>query len=59
MNMSNLKIIYNGNIFVSDCEILVNPVNCIRVMGKGLIKEFKLRYPEMFKNIILFVKKVY
>jgi hypothetical protein len=28
--------------------VLVNPVNCAGVMGKGLALEFKLRYPAMY-----------
>ena len=28
-------------------DALVNPVNCVGVMGKGLALEFKLRYPAM------------
>jgi len=30
-------------------DALVNPVNCVGVMGKGLAKEFKERFPENFK----------
>jgi len=37
-----------GDIFTSNCQALVNPVNCVGVMGKGLAKEFKSRYPENF-----------
>jgi O-acetyl-ADP-ribose deacetylase (regulator of RNase III) len=37
-----------GDIFESGCEVLVNPVNCKGVMGKGLALQFKRRYPEMF-----------
>lgn len=43
-----LKIVENGDIFESGCECLVNPVNCVGVMGKGLAKEFKSRYPSMY-----------
>lgn len=39
-----------GDIFASDCEALVNPVNCVGVMGAGLAKQFKQRYPEMFSD---------
>lgn len=38
-----------GDIFKSQCEALVNPVNCKGVMGKGLALEFKKRFPENFK----------
>lgn len=37
----------HGNIFESTCECLVNPVNTVGVMGKGLAKQFADRYPEM------------
>lgn len=37
-----------GDIFSSSCDILVNPVNCVGVMGKGLALSFKKRDPEMF-----------
>lgn len=42
-----LKIV-KGNIFTSDCQTLVNTVNCVGVMGAGIALEFKLRYPTMF-----------
>ena len=37
-----------GNIFNSQMETIVNPVNCVGVMGKGLALEFKTRYPALF-----------
>jgi O-acetyl-ADP-ribose deacetylase (regulator of RNase III) len=39
-----------GDLFESGCEALVNPVNCIGVMGKGLALQFKQRYPRYFTN---------
>lgn len=39
----------NGDIFESKLEALVCPVNCVGVMGKGLAKEFKKRYPFNFE----------
>lgn len=38
------------SIFEVDAEVLVNPVNCVGVMGAGLAKEFAWRYPEMLKE---------
>ena len=32
----------------SICKAIVNPVNCVGVMGKGLAKQFKARYPDNF-----------
>ena len=36
------------NIFDSDKDVLVCPVNCHGVMGKGLALQFKQFYPDMF-----------
>lgn len=37
-----------GDMFKSGSQTLVNTVNCVGVMGKGIAEEFKKRYPEMF-----------
>ena len=37
-----------GNIFNSKAQTIVNTVNCVGVMGKGIALVFKLRYPKMF-----------
>jgi uncharacterized protein YwgA/O-acetyl-ADP-ribose deacetylase (regulator of RNase III) len=37
-----------GNIFDSPAQTLVNTINCVGVMGKGLALEFKNRFPDMF-----------
>jgi O-acetyl-ADP-ribose deacetylase (regulator of RNase III) len=39
-----------GSLFDSAAQTLVNPVNCRGVMGKGLAKVFKDRWPEMFRQ---------
>lgn len=39
-----------GDIFCSPAQTIVNTVNTVGVMGKGVALEFKLRYPEMFRN---------
>ena len=39
-----------GNIFNSKAQALVNTVNCVGVMGKGIALEFRRRYPKMFKE---------
>lgn len=44
-----MKIIEAGNIFDSEAHTLVNTVNCLGVMGKGLALQFKKRYPDMFE----------
>jgi len=38
-----------GNIFTADTDALVNPVNCVGVMGLGLALQFKKAYPTNFK----------
>lgn len=38
----------DGDIFEDDADVLVNPVNCVGVMGKGLALEFKHRFPSMY-----------
>jgi O-acetyl-ADP-ribose deacetylase (regulator of RNase III)/uncharacterized protein YwgA len=41
-----------GNIFNSKCQTLVNTVNCVGVMGKGIALGFKERFPEMFDDYV-------
>lgn len=43
-----MEIIEYGDIFESKAQTLVNTVNCVGVMGKGLALRFKENYPEMF-----------
>lgn len=38
-----------GNILKADTEAVVNTVNCVGVMGKGLALQFKKAFPENFK----------
>ena len=37
-----------GNIFDQPAEAIVNPVNCVGVMGRGLALQFKRRHPDAF-----------
>lgn len=39
-----------GNLFSSRAHTLVNTVNCVGVMGKGVALEFKKRWPAMFED---------
>jgi O-acetyl-ADP-ribose deacetylase (regulator of RNase III) len=39
-----------GDLFKSEAQTLVNTVNCVGFMGKGVALEFKTRYPNMFKD---------
>lgn len=40
---------YKGNIFNSRAQTLVNTVNCVGVMGKGVALEFRRRFPDMYE----------
>ncbi len=44
-----IKIV-KGDIFESDSEAIVNAVNCIGVMGKGIALEFKNKFPLMYSE---------
>ena len=39
-----------GDLFTEDAEALVNTVNCVGVMGRGVALQFKQRFPENFKS---------
>lgn len=39
-----------GDIFESNAQTLTNTVNCVGVMGKGIAKQFKERYPDMYDD---------
>ena len=41
-----------GDIFNSGSQTLVNTVNCVGIMGKGIAAEFKKRFPDMFKDYV-------
>lgn len=41
-----------GDILDSQCHALVNTVNCVGVMGKGIALAFKKRYPIMFEDYV-------
>ena len=43
-----VKIERGKTIFDSNAQTLVNTINCVGVMGKGLALEMKKRYPNMF-----------
>lgn len=45
-----MKIIEAGDIFDSPAQTIVNTVNCVGVMGKGLALKYKQRYPQMFHD---------
>jgi O-acetyl-ADP-ribose deacetylase (regulator of RNase III) len=39
-----------GNLLEQDAEALVNAVNCVGVMGKGIALQFKQVFPEVFEQ---------
>lgn len=43
-------ILVKGNIFDSKMQTIVNTVNCVGVMGKGLALLYKIRFPKMFER---------
>lgn len=44
-----MLIYHRTNLLDSNAQTLVNTVNCVGVMGKGIAAEFKHRYPTMFR----------
>jgi len=38
-----------GNLFNSNAEAIVNTVNCVGIMGRGIALQFKKQYPNNFK----------
>lgn len=46
-----------GDIFKSKAQTLVNTVNTVGVMGKGIALEFKKRFPDMYKDYLERCKK--
>ena len=39
-----------GDLFASQTQTLVNTVNCVGIMGKGVAEQFKKRFPSMFED---------
>jgi O-acetyl-ADP-ribose deacetylase (regulator of RNase III)/uncharacterized protein YwgA len=46
-----------GDILKADVEALVNTVNCVGVMGRGIALQFKNRFPDNFKAYAAACKK--
>jgi len=42
-------ILARGNLLRSEADVLVNTVNCVGFMGKGIALQFKKAFPENFK----------
>ena len=41
-----------GDLLKSEAQTLINTVNCVGIMGKGIALEFKERFPDMFKDYV-------
>ena len=41
-----------GDMFASNMQTIVNTVNCVGIMGKGIAQIFKKEYPAMFKDYV-------
>lgn len=50
--MSNGVEVVIGDLFESRAQTLVNTVNCVGVMGKGVALEFKKRFPDMYEDYL-------
>ena len=46
----------NGDILREDVEAIVNTVNCVGIMGRGLALQFKNKFPQNFKEYQLACK---
>jgi O-acetyl-ADP-ribose deacetylase (regulator of RNase III) len=50
--MSNSIVVHEGDIFKSRAQTLVNTVNCVGVMGKGIALGFRKRFPQMHDDYV-------
>jgi len=41
-----------ADMFESKAQTIVNTVNCVAIMGKGIALEFKNRFPDMFEDYV-------
>jgi O-acetyl-ADP-ribose deacetylase (regulator of RNase III) len=49
--MSNVRVI-EGDLLKSNMHALVNTVNTVGIMGKGVALSFKRRYPDMYQDYV-------
>jgi len=45
---TTMLVYHRTSLFTSNAQTVVNTVNCVGVMGKGIAAEFKRRHPAMF-----------
>ena len=53
MQTTHMFKVVIGDLFISGAQALVNTVNCVGVMGKGVALGFKKRFPAMFDDYLL------
>lgn len=46
-----------GNIFKENVEALINTVNCVGIMGRGLALQFKNKFPDNYQEYVKVCKK--
>jgi len=49
---SNMVKILMSDLLKSKAQTLVNTVNCVGIMGKGIALKFKEQFPDMFNDYI-------
>jgi O-acetyl-ADP-ribose deacetylase (regulator of RNase III)/uncharacterized protein YwgA len=49
---SNTVDVVVGDLFEASAQTLVNTVNCVGVMGKGVALQFKKRFPAMYEDYV-------
>ncbi len=52
MSSSRNVTLTSGNLLSSSAQTLVNTVNCVGVMGKGIALAFKRKYPDMYEDYV-------
>ncbi|MFL2096278.1 macro domain-containing protein [Marinilactibacillus psychrotolerans] len=55
--MKMMLLYVKQNIFESPAQVIVNAVNTVGVMGKGIAKTYKKLYPEMYKQYRYFCEQ--
>ncbi len=50
--MAQISEISEHSIFDTHCQTIVNAVNCVGVMGKGIALKFKKRFPAMYAEYV-------
>jgi O-acetyl-ADP-ribose deacetylase (regulator of RNase III) len=51
-----MLIVLKGDLFESDTQTIVNTINCVGAMGKGIALEYKKKYPEMYVKYVSLCK---